>query len=60
MTKLECLVALCRALLHPQLIRKFLAEEKFGVKKILSTQDGAKYPEMYKKSESGKKFLQVK
>ncbi len=42
--KLECLVALCRALLHPQLI-----EEKFWVKVFLTTQDGMKHAEMHKK-----------
>ena len=41
--KLECMVALCCALLHTQLI-----EEKFWVKK-LSTHDDMKHPEMHKR-----------
>ena len=64
--KLECLVALCRPLLHPQLI-----EEKFGVKKLgvtkkteHSTQDGIKHPEMQKvkvrKKIGGEKKLKKK
>ncbi len=47
--KLECLVALCRVLLHPQLIGK----KKFGVKIYLSTQDGTKQPEMHEKVKVG-------
>ncbi len=49
--KLECLAALCRALLHPQLI---LDEEKFWMKILLSTQDGIKRPEMHKKVKVGR------
>ena len=47
--KPECLVPLRRTLLHLQLI-----EEN------LSTQDGMKHPEMHKKVEVTKIFLEVK
>ncbi len=48
--KLECFVALCRALLHPQLI-----EEKNWVKKFLS-KDGKKHLEMHKNVKVGQCF----
>ena len=51
--KLECLGALCGALLHPHVQ---LIEEKFGLKIFLRTQDRMKHLEMHKKVKVGKFF----